>query len=209
MAIQAVIFDFGLVLSAPQDPAIYAEICRLAGLSREQFESLYWVDRHAYDEGKITGLEFWQKLLRDAKKSSQNGLAEQLSLLDGEMWCTANAAMVEWQRQLRQQGIRTAILSNMGDSVHESIARNCPWIQNFDVLVWSYQLKVAKPDATIYLHTLGQLGTRPEETLFVDDKLINIEAARALGINGFEFSTAARLRNDLIAAGLDKNLPLP
>ena len=39
---------------------------RITGLPVERFESLYWADRPAYDEGKLTGIGFWQKFLRDA-----------------------------------------------------------------------------------------------------------------------------------------------
>ena len=48
-----------------------------------------------------------------------------------------------------------------------------------------------------------------EETLFLDDKLINIEAARHLGLHALQFSTVEQLRQDLITAGLDSELPLP
>jgi putative hydrolase of the HAD superfamily len=68
---------------------------------------------------------------------------------------------------------------------------------------------MAKPDPAIYLHTLEQLGTRPEETLFIDDKMVNIEAARKLGLPSIQFSTIENLRQDLIAQGLDRALPLP
>jgi FMN phosphatase YigB (HAD superfamily) len=45
--------------------------------------------------------------------------------------------------------------------------------------------------------------------LFLDDKIENIEAARALGIQAILFSTVERLRSDLIAHGFDAELPLP
>jgi putative hydrolase of the HAD superfamily len=77
------------------------------------------------------------------------------------------------------------------------------------VLVWSFQLGIAKPDPAIYRHTLDELGSRPEETLFIDDKRENVEAARALGIQAIQYSTVERLRADLIATGLDAELPLP
>ena len=111
--------------------------------------------------------------------------------------------------QLKERGLKTAILSNIGDSVVESIEREFDWIHRFDVLVWSYQLGIAKPDPAIYRHTLDELGTRPEETLFIDDKLENVEAARALGMQAIQYSSVERLRADLIAAGLDAELPLP
>jgi putative hydrolase of the HAD superfamily len=97
----------------------------------------------------------------------------------------------------------------MGDSVLDNIKREFRWIDDFDVLVWSYQLHIAKPDPAIYRHTLEQLGTRPEETLFIDDKRVNIEAAQALNIKAVEFTTVDRLHRDLLAAGFDSGLPLP
>jgi len=60
-----------------------------------------------------------------------------------------------------------------------------------------------------YRHVIKQLGVQPEEALFLDDKLVNIEAAWALGIQAIQFSTVERLRADLIALGLDSELPLP
>ena len=50
---------------------------------------------------------------------------------------------------------------------------------------------------------------KPGEALFLDDKRVNFEAARALGIKAIQFSTIERLRAELIAAGLDATLPLP
>jgi putative hydrolase of the HAD superfamily len=125
------------------------------------------------------------------------------------MWTTQNPAMLAWQQRLKQSGQLTAILSNMGDDVLASVEREFDWIHRFDVLVWSFQLHMAKPDPAIYRHVLQELGVRPEETLFLDDKLVNIETALALGMKAIEFSTIERLRADLIAAGLDSVLPLP
>lgn len=209
MALRAVIFDYGMVLTGTPDREAHAAMVRITGLPVERFESLYWADRHAYDEGNLSGIAFWQKFLRDAELDPGNGTVEKLNQLDARMWTTQNPAMVSWQHQLKQHGIRTAILSNMGDSVLENIQREFKWIENFDVLVWSYQLRLAKPDARIYLHTLEKLGTRPQETLFIDDKRINVDAATALGIKSIEFSTVERLRDDLAACGLDAEIPLP
>ena len=87
--------------------------------------------------------------------------------------------------------------------------RDLKWLSRFDVLVWSYQLLMAKPDPAIYRYTLEKLGTRPEETLFIDDRQENIETAAALRIKALLFTNVAQLRADLIAQSLDKELPLP
>jgi putative hydrolase of the HAD superfamily len=198
-----------MVLTGPPDSAAHAALLGITGLPLERFESLYWADRHAYDEGKLTGLAFWQKLLDEAELKLPSSTIEELNLWDARMWTTQNPAMLAWQEQLKQRGLLTAILSNMGDNVLANIEREFAWIHRFDVLVWSFQLHMAKPDPAIYLHTLKELGVEPAEMLFLDDKIENIEAARALGIQAILFSTVVRLRSDLIAHGFDAELPLP
>jgi putative hydrolase of the HAD superfamily len=209
LGLRAVVFDYGMVLTGPQEPEAYATLLRLTGLPKERFEPLYWADRHAYDEGKFTGLQFWQKLLRDAGIDEKDGLVEELNLWDARMWTTQNPAMLAWQLELTQRGIKTAILSNMGDNVLANMERTFDWLPRFNVLVWSYQLRMAKPDPAIYLYTLRELNVKPDEALFIDDKQVNIDAAEALGMRGILFSTVDRLREDLITAGLDRELPLP
>jgi putative hydrolase of the HAD superfamily len=125
------------------------------------------------------------------------------------MWTTENPAMLAWQLKLKERGILTAILSNMGDNVHANMEREFRWLSRFDVLVWSYQLRMAKPDPAIYRHTLKELGTPAEETLFLDDKLVNVQAARELGMKALVFTNVEQLRADLIAQGLDGDLRLP
>ncbi len=209
MGLRAVVFDYGMVLTGMPDAEAHDAMVRITGLPAERFEKLYWADRHAYDEGKLTGAAFWQKLNIDGNLTLGKSEVEELNRLDARMWTTQDPAMLAWHQKLKQRGLLTAILSNMGDSVLENIQREFLWIADFDVLVWSFQLSLAKPDPAIYRHALQQLGTRPEETLFLDDKRVNIEAAQALGIKAIEFTTVDRLRDDLVAAGFDAELPLP
>ena len=209
MALRAVVFDYGMVLTGPPDPEAHAALLRITGLPPARFESLYWADRHAYDEGKLSGFTFWQKLVHDAGLNLAPGTIEELSNLDARMWTTQNTATLAWQQQLKQHGMLTAILSNMGDNVLASVERTFDWLPRFDVLIWSYQWHMAKPDPAIYRLCLDKLRVRPEESLFLDDKLANVDAAQALGMKALQFTTIERLRVDLIAQGLEAELPLP
>lgn len=209
MSLRAVIFDYGMVLTGKPDVAAHAAMLRITGLPHDQFEAVYWADRHAYDEGKLTGLQFWHNLNRDARLNLDDATINELNLWDARMWTTQDHGMLAWQMQLKKRGIRTAILSNMGDTVLAHMEREFDWLPRFDVLIWSFQHKMAKPDPAIYRLVLERLGTRPEETLFIDDKLANVDAARALNLIAIQFSTIEQLRDDLVAAGLDKDLPLP
>lgn len=209
MALRAVVFDYGMVLTGEPDAEAYAAMMRITGLPRDQFEPRYWADRPALDEGKITGIAFWRKFMRDAGMAPNQQMAEELNRWDVRHWTTENPAMLAWQLALTQRGLLTAILSNMGDDVLASVEREFDWIHRFDVRVWSCQVGVVKPDPAIYRHALAELGVEPEEALFIDDKMPNIVTARALGMKAIQFSTVERLRADLIAQGLDAQLPLP
>jgi putative hydrolase of the HAD superfamily len=209
LGLRAVVFDYGIVLTGPPDPEARAALLRITGLPVARFESLYWAGRPAYDEGKLTGFDFWQRLVRDACLTLPPDKVEELNQWDARMWTTENPAMLAWQLALKRRGLLTAILSNMGDNVLASLEREFDWIHRFDALVWSCQLHMAKPAPAIYFRTLQELGVRPGEALFLDDKVVNVEAARALGIQAIQFSTFERLRVDLIAGGLDSTLPLP
>ncbi len=209
MALRAVAFDYGMVLSGQPDPAAHAQLERITGLDSEALERCYWVDRHDYDRGELTGLGFWRKLAEDAGLNLNDNALDELNAWDARMWTTSEPEMVAWQQRLQQQGFLTAILSNMGDSVLESIERSFDWIAGFDVLIWSYHHGMAKPEPDIYHLLLERLGTAAEETLFLDDKLVNIEAARHIGIRALQFSSVEQLRRDLIASGLDDEISLP
>ena len=209
MGLRAVVFDYGMVLTGVPDLDAHDAMMQITALPADRFESLYWTDRHAYDEGKLTGIEFWRKLLHEAGLPENQKTVEELNEWDARMWTTENPAMLEWQRRIKERGLKTAILSNMGDNVLARIEREFDWIHRFDVLVWSFQLHMAKPDPAIYRYTIEKLGTAPEETLFLDDKLVNVEAAQAMGMTAFQFSNVDQLRSDLVAAGLADSLPLP
>jgi putative hydrolase of the HAD superfamily len=209
LGLRAVVFDYGMVLSGPPAPESIEEMLRITGLDAPRLNELYWADRHAYDEGKLTGLEFWRKLGADAGLKLNAAQIDELAEWDARMWTTENPAMVAWQRRLKERGLKTAVLSNMGDNVHERLLRELGWLKGFDALVWSYQLRIAKPDAGIYRYTLERLGVAACESLFLDDKPVNVEAARALGMKAVVFSTAERLREELIEMGLERELLLP
>ncbi len=209
MGLRAVVFDYGMVLTGPPEPEAHAAMLRITGLPLDRFESLYWADRPALDKGKLTGLAFWQKLLRDAGLALDPEKVKELNRLDARLWTTENPGMLAWQLELKKRGLLTAILSNMGEDVLASVEREFDWLRRFDTLVWSFQVGMVKPDPAIYCHLLQELGLQPEEALFLDDRRVNVEAAQALGIKAIHFSTVERLRAELIAAGMEPELPLP
>ena len=67
------------------------------------------------------------------------------------------------------------------------------WASGYDLLkkfsgtVFSAPLKMAKPDPQIYRYLFDTFSLKPEECFFIDDLKENIEAGRALGMDGIVF----------------------
>lgn len=55
----------------------------------------------------------------------------------------------------------------------------------FESVFLSYEMHLAKPQPEIFEETLRQAGLRAEETLFIDDRLENCEAAELVGIKTY------------------------
>ncbi|WP_455381921.1 HAD family hydrolase [Salinispira pacifica] len=191
--IRAVIFDFGNVISHRQDGEAIERMAGLLGLSPGPFERLYYEHRGEYDRGTIDDETYWRILCRETGASWNNELFRRLLQTDRASWSKINLQMIQWVEQLRDQGTRTAILSNMPSSFYREVLMGYPWIPLFDAVVISGELGMVKPEVAIFDEALRRLGTSPEETLFIDDLAPNVEGARDAGLNALLFTDAATL----------------
>jgi putative hydrolase of the HAD superfamily len=206
---RAVIFDFGKVLSELPDVDAHTALVETAGVPDEVFEQHYWAHRHDYDAGSLNGHSYWQKVAHGAGFELTPDRLSAFHHHDSLMWANLNAPMLAWAAALQAAGIKTAILSNMGEVNLAYMRRNFDWLSGFTHLTWSCELRTAKPDPAIYQHTLDRLGVQPAEAIFIDDIPANIAAARALGIDGILFTGIAQLRRDLTSRHLAGKIPLP
>jgi putative hydrolase of the HAD superfamily len=197
MAIRAVIFDYGMVLSQPQEPSALNNLLAITGLDRETFDSHYWTHRHAYDMGKLNGRTYWQQFAADSSIELTATEIERLIENDVLMWCTINEPMLKWAKSLAESGLRIGILSNMGEDTLAYMRQEFSWLGDFDHHTWSCELGIAKPDPAIYTYTCEKLGVAPAEALFLDDKAENIRAAEEVGLNGIQFRDIDQLQRDL------------
>ena len=104
--------------------------------------------------------------------------------------------------ELGARGVRLFALSNWAAETFERTYQRFPFLSSFEGVVISGRIGVAKPDPRIFRHLLDTHVLRAEETLFVDDKAYNVEAARALGMEAELFEGSARLREALVRRGL-------
>ena len=72
------------------------------------------------------------------------------------------------------------ILSNWSAETYEGMEDQYPFLKEFDGKIISGRDFLIKPDPAIYELAISRFDLIPEETLFIDDRLDNIEAAQKL-----------------------------
>ena len=93
----------------------------------------------------------------------------------------------------------TAIYS-ITDNVHEFVSylkNRYDFWDKFKGAAVSAELGVMKPSKEIYLYLLHTYKLIPEETLFLDDLMQNVEGARAVGMKALQFTNAEKCKEDL------------
>ena len=73
-------------------------------------------------------------------------------------------------------------------------AKEKAFFARFRDIIVSGEVKLLKPDPAIYWLALDRFRLRPAETLFIDDRAINVDAALAVGMKAHLFTGAADLR---------------
>ena len=172
----------------------------------ERFEEAYWPYRLQYDLARLDANSYWRTVARELGRPLDEIDIPRLIQLDVRSWTNLDAGMMEWARQVRAGGVRTAILSNMPLELRNWIVHESSWLADFDFATFSCDLGVAKPDAAIYQHCLSGLGVAPFETLFFDDRQANVDGARRLGIHSVHFTTP---RDTLASLDGRYHLPAP
>jgi HAD superfamily hydrolase (TIGR01509 family) len=89
--------------------------------------------------------------------------------------------------ELKVAGYKLYVLSNMSLEFIEFL-RKTEVYKYFDGEVVSCEEHVVKPNAEIYNILTSRYALNPEETLFIDDRKENVEAAIAAGWSGYHFN---------------------
>ena len=84
--------------------------------------------------------------------------------------------------KLKKQNYDCYVLSNWSAETFVGMIDDYPFLQSFDGLLISGEDKMMKPNADIYELAITRFNLIPQETVFIDDKLENIEAAKKLNL---------------------------
>jgi HAD superfamily hydrolase (TIGR01509 family) len=198
VSIEAVVFDLGGVLIRLEGVPVMGRLA--GGLAEEEVWRRWlacpWVRR--YERGQCSRGEFAAGLIQDWGLSigSEEFLASflrwprglypgadrLLAALSGRVHraCLSNTNELHWESQLGADRLR----------------------ELFDSTFLSFELGLIKPDREIFEHVVAELGCPAGAVLFLDDNRINVEAARAVGIDAHRVQGSDAARDLLRARGV-------
>jgi putative hydrolase of the HAD superfamily len=210
MAVRAVIFDFGGVLCFHPSEDRFARIANLFDISTAELLPLFWANRIEYDAGLVDSRAYWRQIAQAAGRppaapGMDEALLRTLVQYEIELWNNYDQRILGWAAHLRSSGFRTAILSNLPPALGEALRATPGFLDPFDHVTFSYELKIVKPEAAIYHDAIRGVGVPPAEALFLDDKAENVEGARAVGLQAEIYSSWEAFRAE---AGERYKLPM-
>lgn len=192
-----IIFDLGGVVFARDRSKCSPEFVEFWSFLRESPMPHCWVE---YDRGTMTLDDVTDALVELRGKSREVCCEMVRKAIDMQEERRPTAGLIA---DLKAAGYRLYVLSNMSREFIDFL-RQKPVYGFFDGEVVSCEELTVKPERRIYDILLSRYGLDAGESMFVDDRRENVEAARALGITPFLFdahdpeTSCARLREILL-----------
>lgn len=190
--VRVVLFDLmDTVLTDPYRDALTAATSRpLAEVFHRRDPELW----PAFERGELDEDAYWagwesagivadREAFHTARRAGTRfvpGMAELLDDLDGQVVRVAASNYPIWIEELETQHL----------------------VGRFERVVASHHLGVRKPDPAFFTRLLDAVGARADQTLFVDDREVNVAAAREVGITSHRFTDASTLRGWLVDHGV-------
>lgn len=184
--INTIIFDIGMVLV----DFCWQDMLKNLGFEGETFEKIadatmrnpLWQD---FDRGTWSTKELIRRFVANAPEYKTEietvfqNMDKIVTLYDYSM---------DWIRQLKSDGYKVYILSNIPELVHlDNLDDKLRFLKEVDGAVLSYQERLLKPERRIYEVLCERYGIVPEQAVFFDDKQENVDAAREFGLNAICF----------------------
>jgi putative hydrolase of the HAD superfamily len=198
--VKAVIFDLGRVLIQVDFTAgLFKYYQRSDDSSDEQILEELFKDPVfiAFNTGKITGQQVYEKIV---EKYNLELSYDQFRF----EWSNIFAPMPGMESLAYRvcSKLPCGLLSDI-DPLHWAFClKNFPVVRNFRNPSLSFDIGALKPDPRCYQHAAHNVQTDISNCLFIDDRQVNVEGARAAGMQAVQFFDSEQLEKDLHFLGI-------
>lgn len=193
--IKNVIFDVGKVLVS-YEPDEYMKSMGLsdevrAAINGAMFENKLW---DMSDQGLFTPEECLEKFIAGAPEYEVQ-IRQVHTTVGGTIELLPHA--MEWLQELKDRGYNLYILSNYSENMMNQTKDKLKFLSLVDGAVFSYECKLMKPDRKIYELLCQKYSLNCSESVFIDDRLENVQGAQNNGIVGVHFKDYVQAKKEL------------
>jgi epoxide hydrolase-like predicted phosphatase len=187
MGIKAVIFDLGGVIVRTEYQAPRQHLAERFGMEYDDIDKVVFggganSSAARASIGEITEDEHWLNVMKLLKQPASEYERIRDEFFGGDV---IDHEILDFLRSIKPK-FKVALISNAWSGLRNYIVRE-KFDDVFDHMIISAEVGVAKPDAKIYHIALEQLQVQPEEAVFVDDFIENIEACEEIGMEAIHF----------------------
>jgi putative hydrolase of the HAD superfamily len=184
MPIKAAIWDVGGVIARTEDLSPRDQLAEELGVTRAYLNELFFSGHEGIraQKGEITVDELMATIRGELGLAPAEHPDLETRFFAGDH---VDEQLVNFIRAMKP-GYKTGIISNAWSGLSDMLKR---WkIRDaFDVVIGSGDVGVMKPDPRIYWLALDNLAVQPEEAVFLDDFIENVDGARAIGMHAIHF----------------------
>ena len=201
--IRNIIFDIGNVLTDYRwegflaDKGFDAEMIKK--IAKASIMHPLWAE---YDRGTWTDEQVLAAFVKDAPELEKE-LHQAFENIAGMV--TPRAYAIPWLQELKAKGYHVYYLSNFSHKAETECAEALNFLPEMEGGILSYKDQLIKPEPEIYQLLLKRYGLKADESVFLDDTLVNVKAAEEQGIHGIHFLTKEQAEEELRKLGVNYN----
>jgi HAD superfamily hydrolase (TIGR01509 family) len=190
LSLRAVIFDFGGVLARTRSQVRREAWSRRLNIPVRELNDIVFGAENGYAAqlGQWTDDVHWDWIGRRIGLSGDSLERFRSDFFADDVLDIELLAHVD---RLRAAGYHVGLLSNASGNARQIFRDRYDLLDHFDSVTISAEEGIMKPDPRIFHTALVRAGVEPEQALFVDDFIENVDGARALGMHAVHFQDPA------------------
>jgi putative hydrolase of the HAD superfamily len=177
--IDTIFFDWGGVVANDPGDDFLGQLLKNVGATDKQIAAIFETYMKRFMRGQITEQEYWQEIKSNFGLSIPDTISDEFMKWNG---LTANQDVLDLISELKQSGLKVAILSNVIEPTY-NVLKKAGYYDLFNETIASCKVGFAKPEREIYQISLDKLSTTADKSLFIDDKQRNLDPASQMGFS--------------------------
>jgi epoxide hydrolase-like predicted phosphatase len=194
MTIKNLFIDFGGVIVRTEDRLPRNRAAEKLSMTTRELEKIIFESESSLraSQGEIPEEAHWQSVAEALRLNRSKADEITTEFFAGDR---VDEMLVAYLREQRQDH-KVALISNAWSGLRAFITRK-GFVDVFDHMIISAEVGIMKPDPRIYQLALEELEAKADESVFIDDVLVNVDSARSIGMLGIQFNQPKQVLSEL------------